>query len=166
MSIYCHILLDAFACGSHLPSFSTHTHIFNCVGVCVCILTCCWVFQFNVYGSISWDQRICSPPFLDRLLMLPCSVFVFLTDNIGWRHAWFHQSAEEQIPLQEVLCQASSAGLPACADGSRRRQHRNVSLTPQHLHNLRIQVGYSAAQIHLQVKTTTVETKDSHLQGV
>lgn len=50
-------------------------------------------------------------------------------DDIGWGHAWFHQSAEEQIPLEEVLCQTSTAGLPSSADSSRGRQHGNVSNT-------------------------------------
>lgn len=54
-------------------------------------------------------------------------VFVFLVDDIRRRHARLHQSAEEQIPLQKVLRQASSAGLLTRADGSRRRQHGNVS---------------------------------------
>lgn len=54
-------------------------------------------------------------------------VFIFLLDDIRRRHARLHQSAEEQIPLQKVLRQASSAGLLTRADGSRRRQHGNVS---------------------------------------
>lgn len=51
-----------------------------------------------------------------------------LADNFRRGHARFHQSAEEQVPLEEVLCQASPAGLPARADGLRGRQHGNVSV--------------------------------------
>lgn len=56
----------------------------------------------------------------DWLLTGPRSAFVFPVDDVGRGHARFHQSAEEQIPLQEVLRQAPPAGLLARADGSRR----------------------------------------------
>lgn len=114
------------------------------------------------------------PP-LDRLLMLSHSVFVFLIDNIRRRHAWFHQSTEEQIPLQEVLRQASSAGLLTCADGSRRWQHGNVSNTWASLSSEEPRWVWLNNYIKVWLQHSTnpppgwksrVETEDSNLQDV
>lgn len=56
-----------------------------------------------------------------------CSLLFSLADDFRRGHARFHQSAEEQVPLEEVLRQTSAAGLPARADGLRGRQYGNVS---------------------------------------
>lgn len=55
-------------------------------------------------------------------------LFLSLVDDLRRGHARFHQSAEEQIPIEEVLRQTPPAGLPARADGPGGRQHGNVSV--------------------------------------
>lgn len=61
--------------------------------------------------------------------------FVNLVDNIWGRCARLHKGAEEQVQVQEVLCQTPSAWLSACPDRAGRGQLRDVSsiLVREHL---------------------------------